>query len=75
MRIFVPSKHNIVMTQSVYKESHYAYEVRTPNGNKWSVDKRKMQELFNSIEGKAEFWKLKNGVHTFSLTPSINLTL
>ena len=43
------------MTNSVYKESHYAYEVRTPNGNQWSVDKRKMQDLFNSIEGKAEF--------------------
>ena len=49
------------MEKSVYKESHYAYEVRTPNGNQWSVDKRKMQDLFNFIEGKAEFWKLKNG--------------
>ena len=49
------------MANSVYKENHYAYEVRTPNGNQWSVDKRKMQDLFNSIEGKAEFWKLKNG--------------
>lgn len=43
------------MAKSVYKENHYAYEVRTPNGNQWSVDKRKMQDLFNSIEGKAEF--------------------
>ena len=49
------------MANSVYKENHYAYEVRTPNGNQWSVDKRKMQDLFNSIEGKSEFWKLKNG--------------
>ena len=49
------------MVKSVYKENHYAYEVRTQNGNQWSVDKRKMQDLFNSIEGKAEFWKLKNG--------------
>ena len=49
------------MKISVYKESHYAYEVRTPNGNQWSVGKRKMQNLFGSIEGKAEFWKLKNG--------------
>ena len=49
------------MEKSVYKESHYAYEVRTPNGNQWSVDKRKMQDLFNSVEGKAEFLKLKNG--------------
>ena len=49
------------MVKSVYKENHYAYEVRTPNGNQWSVDKRKMQDLFNSIEGKAEIWKLKNG--------------
>ena len=49
------------MVKSVYKENHYAYEVRTPNGNQWSVDKRKMQDLFNSIEGKAELWKLKNG--------------
>lgn len=49
------------MEKSVYKENHYAYEVRTPNGNQWSVDKRKMQDLFNSVEGKAEFLKLKNG--------------
>ena len=49
------------MAKSVYKESHYAYEVRTPNGIQWSVDKRKMQDLFNSIEGKAEVWKLKYG--------------
>ena len=49
------------MAKSVYKESHYAYEVRTPNGKQWSVNKQKMQDLFNSIEDKAEFWKLKNG--------------
>ena len=49
------------MAKSVYKESHYAYEDRTPNGNQWTVDKKKMQDLFNSIEGKAELWKLKNG--------------
>ena len=49
------------MEKSVYKESHYAYEVRTPNGNQWSVDNLPLPYLFNSIEGKAEFWKLKNG--------------
>ena len=49
------------MEKSVYKENHYKYEFRTPNGNQWSVEKRKMQDLFNSIEGKAEFLKLKNG--------------
>ena len=42
------------MEKSVYKEHHYAYEVRTPNGNQWSVDKRKMQDLFNSIQLKGK---------------------
>ena len=57
------------MAKSVYKENHYAYEVRTPNRNQWSVDKRKMQDLFNSIEGKAEFWKLKNGSPPILIDP------
>lgn len=50
------------MAKSIYDQPHYSYEVRSKNFVSWSVDRRKMENAFKVAEGKAELWKLKNGM-------------